>query len=115
MTMHDTAAELSATAADIAASIAEARACPDLLSHARDMLDTLTVVVGGATPAPTVQDALDVLFASRHQLAPDALRSLRDIWDCASAARYGQPYEPWDYDPEFYATHDTAECEQDDI
>jgi hypothetical protein len=61
----------------------------------------------------TVQQAIEVLFAERHNLSPDALRSLRDIWDCASAARYGEPYEPWEFDPEFYAAHDAAECEQD--
>jgi hypothetical protein len=60
----------------------------------------------------SVQEAIDVLFEHRHHLDPDVLRSLRDIWDCASAARYGEPYETWDTDPEFYATHDTAECEQ---
>ena len=37
-------------------------------------------------------------------------------WHCASAARYGEPYEAWDIggDAEFYATHSAAECEADD-
>jgi len=61
----------------------------------------------------TVAQAIEVLFRHRHHLDPSALRSLRDIWDCASAARYGEPYETWDPDPEFYATHDTATCEED--
>ena len=61
----------------------------------------------------TVQEAVEVLFAERHHLGPDVLRSLQGIWDCASAARYGEPYERWGYDPEFYAAHDTAECEDD--
>jgi hypothetical protein len=63
----------------------------------------------------TVQEAVGVLFARRHHLGPDVLRSLQDIWACASAARYGGPYEAWDFDPEFYATHDTTECEGENI
>jgi hypothetical protein len=63
----------------------------------------------------SVQEAIDVLFSHRHHLTPDALRSLQDIWACGSAARYGEPYETWfTDDPEFYATHDIAECEQPD-
>lgn len=50
MSTYETAAELSATAADIAANVAEGRACPDLLDHARDMLDTLAADLGGANP-----------------------------------------------------------------
>jgi hypothetical protein len=46
MSPYETAAELSATAADIAANAAEGRACPDVLSHARDMLDTLAATIG---------------------------------------------------------------------
>jgi hypothetical protein len=62
----------------------------------------------------SVQEAIAVLFQQRHQLTPDVLRSLQDIWACGSAARYGEPYETWFFDdPEFYATHDTAACEQD--
>jgi hypothetical protein len=61
----------------------------------------------------SVQQAIEVLSEHRHRLTPDALRSLQDIWACASAALYGEPYETWfTDDPEFYATHDTAECEQ---
>ena len=53
-TLFDTAAELSATAADIAANIAEARACPDLIGHARDLLDALAVVFGDGRDFPPV-------------------------------------------------------------
>jgi hypothetical protein len=69
----------------------------------------------GAAPEVTLTDAIDVLFRHRHELTPDALRSLQDIWACGSAARYGQPYETWfTDDPEFYASHDTAACEAED-
>jgi hypothetical protein len=46
MSPYETAAELSATAADIAANTAEGRGCPDLLGHARDLLDTLAAEIG---------------------------------------------------------------------
>ena len=53
MTLYDTAAELSATAADIAANIAEAHACPELLGHARELLDALVAVLGDTADHPT--------------------------------------------------------------
>jgi hypothetical protein len=52
LTVHDTAAELSASAADIAANIADARACPHLIGHARELLDALADVLGDATDLP---------------------------------------------------------------
>jgi hypothetical protein len=58
----------------------------------------------------TVHDAVEVLFAQRHDLPPDVLRSLADIWVCASAARYGEPHEPFWEDAEFTG-HDLAACE----
>lgn len=61
----------------------------------------------------TAQEAIEVLFAERHNLGPDVLRSIRDIWHCASAARYAGPYAAWEYGPDLYADHDTAECEDD--
>jgi hypothetical protein len=66
-------------------------------------------------PAETniVYAATAVLFHHRHELPNDVLRSLADIWMCASAARFGQPFETWwwdDKDP-VYRTHHTAECE----
>ena len=65
-----------------------------------------------AAPEAALADAIDVLYRHRHELDPSALRSLQDIWACASAARYGQPYETWfTEDAEFFATHDTAACE----
>jgi hypothetical protein len=63
----------------------------------------------------TPEQAIEVLFRERHRLAPNIIRSLQDIWACASAALYGEPYETWFLDdPEFYAAHDIAECEDDD-
>lgn len=60
----------------------------------------------------TPSDAVAVLFAARHTLAPDILRSLQDIWACASAARYGEPYESWWLeDLDAYRDHDVAACE----
>jgi hypothetical protein len=58
MSIYDTAAELSATAADIAANAAEGRACPDELAHARDMLDTLAADLGETGPDRPVTYAL---------------------------------------------------------
>jgi hypothetical protein len=52
MTLFDTAAELSASAADIAANVTEARACPDLIGHARELLDALAAALGDATDLP---------------------------------------------------------------
>ena len=62
----------------------------------------------------TVKEAIEVLFRDRHYLEPDVLRSLQDIYLCASAARYGQAYESqWADDPAFYSEHDVADCEAD--
>jgi hypothetical protein len=58
ITLHDAACELSATAADIAANTAEGRGCPDLIGHARDILDTLAAEIGGADPDRPVPYAL---------------------------------------------------------
>lgn len=63
-------------------------------------------------PSDPLADAIEVLFAARHQLTPGALRSLADIWSCGSAARYNAPHERfWDLDPDFYTEHDTTSCE----
>jgi hypothetical protein len=75
-----------------------------------------------ATPPPVdpVAAAVEVLAVCRHSLTPDVLRSLADIWVCASAARWGKPYKTWWLDlgdPEvaaMYTEHDVAECEADD-
>ncbi|ALE77009.1 hypothetical protein FRP1_30330 (plasmid) [Pseudonocardia sp. EC080625-04] len=53
-----------------------------------------------------LRDAIAVLFTARHQLPPDALRSLADIWSCGPAARCGEPHERfWDLDPTLYTEH----------
>jgi hypothetical protein len=73
-----------------------------------------------AAPADPVYAVVEVLAAYRHSLTPDVLRSLADIWVCASAARWGEPYETWWLDladPEvaaLYSEHDVAGCEADD-
>jgi NTP pyrophosphatase (non-canonical NTP hydrolase) len=55
MTVRDslylTAADLSATAADIAADLAEGRSCPGNLTHARRLLDTLAANLGDGAEA----------------------------------------------------------------
>lgn len=85
----------------------------------QDAAARVTVLNGGPAPAapvkpPTIHEAIDVLFRDRHSLASDIIRSLGDIWACASAAAYGEPAETWfTDDPEFYAAHDTATCEAD--
>jgi hypothetical protein len=64
-----------------------------------------------------VHDAVEVLAAHRHELAPDVLRSLADIWSCGSAARYGAAAEKFWLDDDgqdnaaFYGEHDVAGCE----
>jgi hypothetical protein len=67
MTLYDTAAELSATAADIAANITEDRACPDLIGHAREQLDALAAVLGDGTDHPVP-----------YALTPKALAALAE-------------------------------------
>lgn len=69
MSTYETAAELSATAADIAANTAEGRACPDELAHARDMLDTLATDLGETDPTRPVP----------YTLTPKALAALAEV------------------------------------
>ena len=64
--------------------------------------------------ADPVREAVAVLSAARHELPSDVLRSLQGIWMCASAARFGEPYEAWPTWEEMAAEireHDTAACE----
>jgi hypothetical protein len=68
MTPIDTAAELSATAADIAADLADDRACPEHVARARELLDTLTAEIGGTDPDQPVP----------YRLTPKALAALAD-------------------------------------
>lgn len=68
MTLFDTAADLSATAADIVANITEARACPDLIGHARTQLDALAAVLGDATDHPVP-----------YTLTPKAIAALAEV------------------------------------
>jgi hypothetical protein len=61
------------------------------------------------------QEAAAVLYRHRHRLSPDILRTIQEVWVCASAARYGEPYETWWVeDLDAYSDHDVAECEADD-
>lgn len=70
----------------------------------------------GSTAYPTAPPALPVdvgdLWVHRHLLPADILRTLADIWICASAARMPAvaPDRFWDDDPGFYARHDTVDC-----
>ena len=52
--LYHAAAELSATAADLAANLAEGRACPHLITRAYDLLDTLAADLGGDDPGQPV-------------------------------------------------------------
>jgi NTP pyrophosphatase (non-canonical NTP hydrolase) len=62
-----------------------------------------------------LQQAAAVLYLHRHRLSPDMLRTIQDLWVCASAARYGGPFETgWADDPDAYSEHDVRECEADD-
>jgi hypothetical protein len=73
--LYEVAAELSATAGDIAANLSDARACPGLLARARDMLDTLAAEIGDTPdPAPTPSGWLAprVLTYARARHALDA-------------------------------------------
>jgi hypothetical protein len=58
MTLIDTAVELSATAADIAADLADDRACPAHVARARDLLDTLAAEIGDTDPDCPIAYAL---------------------------------------------------------
>lgn len=61
------------------------------------------------------QQAAAVLYRHRHRLTPNILRTIQDVWVCASAARYGEPYETWWVeDLGRYLDHDVAKCEADD-
>lgn len=59
-----------------------------------------------------VYEAVEVLFAYRHHLPNDVLRSLQGIYLCASAARFGEFYETWWVeDASLIRDHNTADCE----
>ena len=55
-TLHDTAAELSATAADLADAITDDCACPVHLARARNLLDTLTEAIDSLPADPPAVD-----------------------------------------------------------
>jgi NTP pyrophosphatase (non-canonical NTP hydrolase) len=118
--LYEAAAELSATAADLAAAIDTADPAADILTaSARDLVDTITAALGAIPPEvlrdPDPYQAVSALYRYRHHLTPDLLRSLAYIWVCGSAARYGEPYETWQFeDLDLYRTHDTAQCHADD-
>lgn len=67
----------------------------------------------GAAPGITPCEAVAALFRARHSLPADVLRSLQDIWFCASAAQYGEAHEDPPWEPEDFREHDTAECEEE--
>ncbi|SFO40326.1 hypothetical protein SAMN05216207_10524 [Pseudonocardia ammonioxydans] len=63
-------------------------------------------------PSGRVAGDLADLWVHRHHLPADVLRSLADIWLCATAARLPQasPDRFWEDDADFYAGHDTVSC-----
>ncbi|WP_226366933.1 hypothetical protein [Pseudonocardia sp. ICBG162] len=66
------------------------------------------------TPDPAATSVeLRSLCADRHYLPPDVLRTLADIWLCATAIRWPgtPPHRFFDYHLEFFDQHDTARCE----
>jgi len=66
---------------------------------------------GAGMPSPggeVVAAAVEVLHAWRHRLGPEVMRSLAEVWRCASAARYGEPVgEPW-ADQQVWSGHRVA-------
>lgn len=62
----------------------------------------------------TVDQAVHVLFQHRHTACRRPARAEQHL-PCASAVRYGEPYERRDpaYDAAFCRDHDTAECERE--
>jgi hypothetical protein len=54
----------------------------------------------------SLYDAIELLFVHRHVIPSDALRSLQDIYTCASANRFnGEPYETWWMEPAHFRKH----------
>jgi hypothetical protein len=58
-----------------------------------------------------LRPAAGIPYHHRHELTPDVQLTIQDAWVCASAGRYGEPYETgWAEDPQVYREHDgTAE------
>lgn len=88
MTLFDTAAELSVTAADIAADLADERACPGAVARARGLLDILAAEIGDTPdPIPVPRGWLParvVAYArARRALDENAIRDYQDgvTWD----------------------------------
>ncbi|MBW0106055.1 hypothetical protein [Pseudonocardia sp. KRD291] len=61
-------------------------------------------------------DAVERIFERRHQLTGGEVLALQEAWCCASAARWGAPYERfWEFDLDAeLAEHDLTECEDPD-
>lgn len=53
---------------------------------------------------------LAIIWARRHYLPTDVLRSLDSIWVCATAASAAPPDRFWERDPHWYDHHDTVTC-----
>jgi hypothetical protein len=83
MTLYDTAAELSATAADLAASISDDRACPGIVARARTLLDTLAAEIGDTPDRPPVPRGWLPARVLAHARARRALdeNAIRDYGD----------------------------------
>lgn len=66
-------------------------------------------------PPADLRQAAAVLYLHRHRLSPGILRTIQNVWVCASAARYGGPLGTgWAEDPDACSEHDVSECEADD-
>lgn len=63
-------------------------------------------------PPPTSPE-LRGLWTNRHYLPPDVLRTLAEIWLCATAIHWpgSPPNRFWDNVPEVFTRHDTTYCE----
>lgn len=88
--------------------------CASIAHHEATRRATTGTPVDDTAAQDPVLVAADLLFEVRHELPPDVMRTLADVWTCASAARYGEPHERfWEPDEELgdpFSDHDTAEC-----
>jgi hypothetical protein len=92
--LYDTAAELSATAGDLADNIADDRACPGLVARARALLDTLAAEIGDTPdPAPAPVGCLPARVLAytraRHALDANAIEEYESgvCWDTTEFLR----------------------------
>jgi NTP pyrophosphatase (non-canonical NTP hydrolase) len=96
LTDYDTAAELSATAADIAAAIADGRTPTAAdVDHARDMLDTLAVLTGGPAAGSLADFADTVTGHLRAHFDPATLPVQQVLALAEEAGEFTAAYRRW--------------------